>query len=45
MIVNIKVNASQVQRTMQNAMNRSLTRARNDQKNYIQKSMVLKRGI
>lgn len=43
MIVNIKVNASQVQRTMQNAMNRSLTRARNDQKNYIKKKHGVKK--
>ncbi|MCR8685198.1 hypothetical protein [Campylobacter ureolyticus] len=43
MIVNIKVNALQVQRTMQNAMNRTLTRSRNDQKNYIQKKHGVKK--
>ncbi|WP_311337445.1 hypothetical protein [Campylobacter ureolyticus] len=43
MIVDIKVNASQVQKIVQNAMNRSLTRARNDQKNYIQKKHGVKK--
>lgn len=43
MIVNIKVNALQVERILQNAMNRTLTRSRNDQKNYIQKKHGVKK--
>lgn len=43
MIVNIKVNALQVERILQNAMNRTLTRSRNDQKNYIQKKHSVKK--